>query len=220
MSSTLTLFTGKAHDAVGTVMPGVCEWVEQTFQDLTDVRETDDHGVIVWANMPTAGILGAHKKDWCVTFLANVLQKFKRNSIAVLVHTNRAAQASPGSGFFSKLWSAAQLMLLKPESSFFTNGPFKKNKLQPLLILATLTRKDADKSTKDEDEKMKYEKKEEPDDDDEASHESVEGQAEDAEVRDVRYQLEMLSRSQHHTNMKHSKLTLSNSCNPSWLSWH
>ena len=118
MSSTLTLFTGKAHDAVGTVMPGVCEWVEQTFQDLTDVRETDDHGVIVWANMPTAGILGAHKKDWCVTFLANVLQKFKRNSIAVLVHTNRAAQASPGSGFFFKALECSSTHVVKTGVQF------------------------------------------------------------------------------------------------------
>lgn len=73
------------------------DWVETSLQEMAEVREPDDHAVVVWVNLPTAGILGVHKREWVVTYLANVLQKFKRNGVAVLVHSNRASQTTSGS---------------------------------------------------------------------------------------------------------------------------
>lgn len=52
-------------------------------------------------------------------------------------------------------------------------------------------RRDGDRTRKDEDEKYDFAKKEEPDSEDDESDDENQA-AEDIEVRDVRYQLEML----------------------------
>lgn len=96
MATSFKIFPGKASDALTTVMPAMNEWLEQSLSEIDEVREPDDHAVIVWVNLPTQGILGAHKRDWVVTYLTSVLQKYKRNGMAILVHSNRASQNLPG----------------------------------------------------------------------------------------------------------------------------
>ena len=94
MGSTLRVFSGRSADAAQTIMPQLAQWVEESLADLVEVREADDHGVILWANLPLAGILGVHKKEWVVSCIANMLLKYKRNSIAIQIHPNRASQQS------------------------------------------------------------------------------------------------------------------------------
>ena len=93
MSSSLRIMAGRAADSLTTLMPMVNEWTEQTFQDVAEVRDVDDHCVVCWINLPSQGILTAHKREWVTTFVANLLHKYKRNGIAVLIHANRAGQA-------------------------------------------------------------------------------------------------------------------------------
>ena len=79
-------------DAESTVLPSLTSWIQESLADIPEARAYDDHGILLWGNLPTAGILGASKYDFLLTALSNLLSVFKRNSIAVLVHPNRAGQ--------------------------------------------------------------------------------------------------------------------------------
>ena len=63
LSSTLRLFPGKSPDAVSTVMPELNGWIEETLSDIAEVQSALDHGVILWVNLPSVGILSAHRLD-------------------------------------------------------------------------------------------------------------------------------------------------------------
>lgn len=73
-------------DAESTVLPRVSSWLQESLGEIPEVRSFEDHGVIIWGALPTAGIIGAGKYDFCL------LSLYKRNGIAILVHPNRAAQ--------------------------------------------------------------------------------------------------------------------------------
>lgn len=178
LSSTLRILPGRASESLTTVMPALHEWCEQTLADIPDVRDNDDHCVIIWCNLPTQGILTTHKREWVITFLANALNKYKKNGIAVLIHGNRAAQAAPERGFVQ---TQIQFNLsLHRLSDFLTR------------LLSCPGRRDGEKEFKEEDEeKFKDEKKEEPSDDDDSENDEK-AAADDVDVRDVRYQMEIL----------------------------
>ena len=86
------MFSGKSVDADSTVLPSLSSWITEAFADIPEARSFEDHGVVIWVNLPTAGIIGASKYDFVVTAVSNVLSQYKKNSIAILVHPNRAAQ--------------------------------------------------------------------------------------------------------------------------------
>ena len=86
------MFSGKSVDADSTVLPSLSSWITEAFADIPKARSFEDHGVVIWVNLPTAGIIGASKYDFVVTAVSNVLSQYKKNSIAILVHPNRAAQ--------------------------------------------------------------------------------------------------------------------------------
>ena len=92
LSSTLRLFPGKSPDAVSTVMPELNGWIEETLSDIAEVQSALDHGVILWVNLPSVGILSAHRLDWVLTYLSNTLNKYKKNGMAIVIHANRAGQ--------------------------------------------------------------------------------------------------------------------------------
>ena len=88
----MRLFAGKSVDAESTVLPSVASWVQESFGEMVEVRSFDDHGLVLWVNLTTAGIVGASKFDFLLTALTNLLTLYKRNSVAVLIHPNRASQ--------------------------------------------------------------------------------------------------------------------------------
>lgn len=92
MASNLRLFCGKSIDAESTILPSLSSWIGEAFSEIPEARSFDDHGLVLWGNLPTAGILGASKYDYLLTSISNLLSLYKKNSICVLVHPNRAAQ--------------------------------------------------------------------------------------------------------------------------------
>lgn len=92
LASNLRMFCGKPMDAESTVLPRVSSWLQESLGEIPEVRSFEDHGVIIWGALPTAGIIGAGKYDFCLTAVSNLLSLYKRNGIAILVHPNRAAQ--------------------------------------------------------------------------------------------------------------------------------
>lgn len=92
MSSTLRLFPGKTSEAISTVMPDINAWIDETLSDIAEVGDATDHGIIIFVNIPSTGILTVQKNEWILTYVSNTLQKFRRNGLAIIVHPNRAAQ--------------------------------------------------------------------------------------------------------------------------------
>ena len=66
---------------------------DQSLNDVAEVGDSSDHLVVLWANLPTCGIISAAKLDFVISFLTNQLEKHKRNGVALIIHPNRAAQA-------------------------------------------------------------------------------------------------------------------------------
>lgn len=94
LASNLRMFAGRSTDAESTVLPSLASYIGEALADIPEARSFEDHGVVLWLNMPTAGIVGASKYDFMVTALSNLLTQYKKNSIAILVHPNRAGQLS------------------------------------------------------------------------------------------------------------------------------
>ena len=88
----LRFFTGRAIDAESTILPAVSTWISEALGEIPEVKESSDHGVVLWCNLPTCGVLSAAKHDFVITSIANLLSQFRRNSCAVLLHPNRAGQ--------------------------------------------------------------------------------------------------------------------------------
>lgn len=93
MRTHVYILGGKATEAESTVLPSITTWVESTLAEIPSVRSTEDHGVVIWANLPAVGILGVARYEYCITSVANLLAIFKRNGICLLIHPNRASQA-------------------------------------------------------------------------------------------------------------------------------
>ena len=95
MESNLRTFCGKADQAESILMPQVSTWVQETLQEIPEVRESDDHAVVIWVCLPTCGIVSAQKMDYFITFITNFLARHRRNGLALIVHANRAGQLVP-----------------------------------------------------------------------------------------------------------------------------
>lgn len=80
-----------------TLLPTVLPWIEQCFEELTYVRSCQEEGVVVWINLTTAGILSAMKKNFLISLVTGFLTTTAGNSIAVIVHANRATDTKSGS---------------------------------------------------------------------------------------------------------------------------
>lgn len=86
------MFSGRSTDAESTVLPALSAWLQESLSDIPEARSYEDHGLVLFLNMPTAGIVGASKYDFFLTAICNLLTLFKKNAMAVLVHPNRAGQ--------------------------------------------------------------------------------------------------------------------------------
>lgn len=79
------------------ILPSILPWVEQCFEELTYVRTLSEEGIILWINLPTAGILSLMKKNFLISLVTGMLTATAGNSIAVLIHSTRAADTKTGS---------------------------------------------------------------------------------------------------------------------------
>lgn len=104
----MKVFGGKLADAESTLMPEVRQWVRSTAMDLS--TSPDDFCVIVIVNCPGMGILGAQAKAYLLSFVTNVLSDYPQNSIALLVHPNRASQQEGRTDHSTSLENVSQLV--------------------------------------------------------------------------------------------------------------
>ena len=91
-----------------TVLPAMTSYLEETFAEMPEVRSAEDHGLVIWVNLPSAGILSVPKYEYTITALANLLAIYRRNGVAIIVHANRASQFTER--------TAIQCILLSKES--------------------------------------------------------------------------------------------------------
>ena len=92
MMANLRVFAGRSSEGVSVLMPELTSWVNETLQDCSDIREVNDHMLVFWFNLPTAGIVSATKNDFFLSLATNKLAEHRRNGVAIFTHTNRAAQ--------------------------------------------------------------------------------------------------------------------------------
>ncbi|CAK9068600.1 Uncharacterized protein SCF082_LOCUS34511, partial [Durusdinium trenchii] len=90
MEESMMLFAGKTSDADSTLLPVSRSWVRNSVQAMG--TGSDDVGVVLWLNLPAVGILCAERREFFLTYIANVLADWPRNSVAFVVMPNRAGQ--------------------------------------------------------------------------------------------------------------------------------
>ena len=96
ISANMRLFAGLAKEAESTVMPPLATWIEETFNDIPECKCQDDHGLVLWCNLPGSGVLSVHRYQWIITAVSNLLASYRRNGrngICILVHPNRGQVA-------------------------------------------------------------------------------------------------------------------------------
>ena len=94
LTSNMRIFTARAGDAESTVLPTITSYIQEAFDDVPEVRSTDDHCVVLWWNMPACGVLSSAKYDYGITAISNLLAQYPRNGLAIVIHPNRASHAA------------------------------------------------------------------------------------------------------------------------------
>ena len=79
-----------------TVLPTILPWIDECFDELSSVRPATEEGVVVWVNLTTAGILPLMKKNFLISLVTGILTTLVGNSVAVIVHSNRATDSKTG----------------------------------------------------------------------------------------------------------------------------
>lgn len=69
-------------------------YIQEAFDEVPECRSTEDHGLVVWLNLPACGVLSSSKYDYGITAISNLLAQYRRNGIALVVHANRASHVS------------------------------------------------------------------------------------------------------------------------------
>lgn len=138
--------------------------------------------IVLIINCPCMGILGASAKSFLLNFVANALSDHPENSIALLVHPNRASQQD-GRTDYSKNCLLCSMMFRIPCSK-------ERHACVFFLARKASVAKEEDDDMED-DHKDTMKKSESDDDDDEDKVKARE--AESVEIRDVQYKLENLA---------------------------
>ncbi len=187
MDQNLRVFTGKSASADSVVMPAVHSWIAESLNDIAEVKSKNDHAIIGWLCLPTAGVIGAQKWDFFVTFVCNFLHAHPVNGIVLIVHSNRASQmkSSPKveRSCMGSTWNKQSHHCLCQQVTYCQNSVL----LLTLYFLKSIATRRSDDI---KDEKLKPEVKEDDDSSDGQSDEDKE--VEDAQVRDVKHMLETL----------------------------
>ena len=90
----MNIVTGRSVDADSTVMPQLLSWVDRMIDESPKCNAADDHCVCLFLNLPSCGVISSAKWDYVISLVANTMNRYKRNGLAILVHPNRASQKS------------------------------------------------------------------------------------------------------------------------------
>lgn len=94
MEKNMQIFQARSVDADSTIMPQVFSWIDGTIDESPGCNSPDDHCLVMIFNLPAMGVISVAKWDYLITMVANALNRYKRNSLALIVHANRASQKS------------------------------------------------------------------------------------------------------------------------------
>lgn len=159
-------------------------------------------------NLPTLGIVPATFKSFMMTYVTNVLADFPANSVALIVHPNRAGHQEGGrtGTFFHFICISMSHCFLKQshgQTHFLRYTAFHDHNSittpAQLRLLASAPTANCRRSSKKEPSEVKEEdhssvKQDEGSDDEEGGEQKDE--VDDVQVRDIRYNLETLSKNQ------------------------
>ena len=87
----LMIFPGKLDHAESAVMPKTKSWIRTSLDEMS-CMSADDHGIYLWLNAPSVGIIPSEKYDYFLTCIACFLSDWPKNSVCIIIHPNRAAQ--------------------------------------------------------------------------------------------------------------------------------
>ena len=90
----MQIFQARSVQADSTIMPQVFSWIDGTIDESPGCNSSDDHCIVLLFNLPSMGVISVAKWDYLVTMVANALNRYKRNSLALVIHPNRASQKS------------------------------------------------------------------------------------------------------------------------------
>ena len=159
-------------------------------------------------NLTTLGIVPATFKSFMMTYVTNVLADFPANSVALIVHPNRAGHQEGGrtGTFFHFICISMCHCFLKQshgQTRFLRYTAFHDHNSittpAQLRLLASAPTANCRRSSKKEPSEVKEEdhssvKQDEGSDDEEGGEQKDE--VDDVQVRDIRYNLETLSKNQ------------------------
>jgi len=94
LTTNMRIFTARAGEAESTVLPMAANWIQEAFSEVPEVRSTEDHGILLWWNLPACGVISSSKYDYGITSISNLLAQFPRNGLAIVIHPNRASHAT------------------------------------------------------------------------------------------------------------------------------
>lgn len=94
LTTNMRIFTARAGEAESTVLPMAANWIQEAFSEAPEVRSTEDHGILLWWNLPACGVISSSKYDYGITSISNLLAQFPRNGLAIVIHPNRASHAT------------------------------------------------------------------------------------------------------------------------------
>ena len=92
MDSNLSVFAGSSAES--TIMPALSAWISESLGEIAEVRDANDHAIVGWLCLPTAGVISAVKWDFFITLTCNLLAQHRKNGVVFIIHSNRAAQIS------------------------------------------------------------------------------------------------------------------------------
>lgn len=74
------------------LLPSLLPWLEQCFEASTFMRNPSEEACILFVNCPAMGVVSAIKHNYVIELVTSLLASRPSNSIAILVHPNRASE--------------------------------------------------------------------------------------------------------------------------------
>ena len=102
INDNLRIFPSKLEHAESALLPNTKLWVKTSLEEM-NCLSADDHSIFIWLNCPVVGIISSEKYDYFLTCICNLLADFPKNSVAVILHPNRAASLDKRTGWVKTL---------------------------------------------------------------------------------------------------------------------
>ena len=108
------------------VIPTLLPWLEEAMNAMCYMRSETEEGVVLWLNLPTAGIVTSLKRDYFLSVVTGLLASRPANSVCVVLHANRASDGKQTTGAQLTASYRYRLSDSQPHATWFTPNPFKK----------------------------------------------------------------------------------------------